>query len=257
MKKITQMLFLLSVTLTTLGQTPHVIVCTFELYPELPQSKNTTTAHKQSATLSNRSSATKPSSQKASTKTFANKPSTELSTTSSWAINPPQIQGIYGTYFGYLDSSSKAGQLVFPRKHQDDSFVLVVAPKITPIFMIQNTIQTFQVPDSVSYKAYDITKGKDARTGLYYWDIKSSELPTSRALPLNAITIVADPSELYVPTGITVTENSPQLCLPPFYVKKTINLGMRALTVLDIRCFFESISRTFKTQGSDIQSKMS
>ena len=223
MKKITQMFFLLSMALGVQAKTPHVIVCTFELYPELPTKKTS---------------------------------SGNTTIQSHWTLNPPQIEGIYGSYFGYLDTTTQAGQLLFPRKHQADVFTVVVAPKIDPIFMIQNTIQTWRVPTESSYSAYTIMKEKDDRTGVFFWNVKETTLPENNALPLNAITLIADPSEIYIPTGISLTHTGPQLQLPTFYVKKNINLGLRALTVLDIRCFFEPISRTFKTQGSEILSKM-
>lgn len=170
------------------------------------------------------------------------------------AVN--QTQGIYGSYFGYLCSSNTAGQIIFPRKHNDSSFKLVIAEKIEPLFMLENTINTWAIPAKTDYAYYAIERKKDEKTNLYFWDVTKDELPKDRALPLNVITLIAKPEELYVPTGITVTTNTAQITLPPIFVKSTIQLTNNALSVVPIRQFFEAISRTSKTIGPDVQSKL-
>ena len=204
--------------MNTYTQSPHVIICTFKKYPQAAalQSEN----KKISIATAN------------------------------------QTRGIYGSYFGYLCSSNTAGQIIFPRKHNDSSFKLVIAEKIEPLFMLENTINTWSIPEKINYAYYDIERKKDEKTNLYFWDVKKEELPKNRALPLNVITLLAKPEELYVPTGITVTTNSAQIILPTIFVKSTIQLSKNALSIVPIRQFFESVNRSSKTQGADVQSKL-
>jgi hypothetical protein len=219
MKKIVSTLaFLCIAHMQTYTQSPHMIVCTFKKYPEAPTSQS------------------------------ENKKFTS-------SVNN-QTHGIYSSYFGYLSSSNTSGQIIFPRKHNDSSFKLAIAEKIEPIFMLENTINTWSIPEKIDYAYYDIERKKDEKTNLYFWDVQKEELPKDRALPLNVIMLLAKPEELYFPTGITITTDAAQITLPPIYVKKTIELAKNALSIVPIRQFFESVSRSSKTQGADVQSKL-
>ena len=196
----------------------HMIVCKLEKYPTLPQNQ---TENKK-----------------------------------VWSVDRKPTQGVYGSYFGYLASSSPSGDLIFPRKHQDTSFMLVVAKEIEPIFMLENTISTLQIPEKTEYGYYSIERKQDSKTQLYYWQVEKAQLPKDRNLPLNSIILFAHPNEIYVPVGVSVTSNSPQICLPTLYVKDTVRIADNALSVLNIRRFFEPVQQTFKTEKADVQSKI-
>lgn len=212
------MFFLCAFVTNMYATTPHMIVCTLENYPTLPKNQ--------------------PANKK------------------NWSVNKKQTQGLYGSYFGYLASSNPSGELIFPRKHHDSSFMLVIAREITPVFMLANTISTLQIPENTAYGYYSVERKKDSKTQLYFWDIKESPLPKDRNLPLNSIVLFAHPDELYVPVGVSPTTNNPQLCLPTIYVKDSIKVGENALAVLNIRRFFEPVQRTFKADKADVQSKL-
>jgi len=199
------------------AQSPHMVVCTLKKYPSLPVSNS--------------------ENKFLTTKTVA------------------ATEGIYASYFGYLTASNSVGQVVFPRKHRDTIFTLVITDKIEPIFMLENTINTWRVPEKTACAYYSIERKKDLKTNLYFWDVKKKETPADRTLPLDAITFIAKPEELYVPTGITVTNNNPQLALPTIFVKNSISLSDNALSILSYRQFFESLNQSVKTEGADVQSK--
>lgn len=230
-------LFITSVALYSLhAESPHVIICTFKPYPELPEIEHETSKNplKQS---------------------FHEATNAHLKT--HWIMEPKSVQGFAGTYWGYTDESSPTGTMIFPRKHKDDSFLVVITPKLAPVFMIENTIDTWQIPQDSPYKSYMISRKQDKATNLYFWDVQEIEqLSEDRLLPINALTIFADPASLYIPTGISVTSTSPQLLLPPFYVRKKSNPSKCALNLLDIRCFFEPVSRALKVSGATMQAKM-
>ncbi len=215
---LTFLLFLCAFVINNYTTSPHMIVCTLENYPTLPKKQ---TENKK-----------------------------------DWSVSKKQTQGLYGSYFGYLSSSNPSGELIFPRKHQDSSFMLVIAKDITPIFMLENTVSTLQIPEKTACDYYSVERKKDAKTQLYFWNIQKSSLPKDRNLPLNSIILFAHPDDIYVPVGVSPTSNNPQICLPTIYVKDTVKVGENALAVLNIRRFFEPIQRTFKTEKADVQSKL-
>jgi len=221
MKKKPVVLTLFCLAITSIqGQSPHMLVCTLKKYPCLP----TASAKKK--------------------KQF------------NAAHTARQTQGIYASYFGYLNASNAVGQIVFPRKHHDTSFTLVVTDKIEPIFMLENTISTWRVPEKSSCAYYTVERKKDVKTDVYFWDVQKTTVPKDRIIPLDAITFIAKPEELYIPTGITPTSNNPQLALPEIFVKESIRLSDNALSVLSYRQFFESLNQSTKTEGADVQSKV-
>lgn len=200
------------------AQSPHMVICTLKKYPSLRASSS--------------------ESKFLPTKTVA------------------ATEGIYASYFGYLTASNSVGQVVFPRKHHDTAFTLVITDKLEPIFMLENTINTWRVPEKTACAYYSIERKKDLQTNLYFWDVQKKETPPDRTLPLDAITFIAKPEELYIPTGITVTNNNPQLALPTIFVKSSIKLSDNALSIISYRQFFESLNQSIKTEGADVQSKL-
>ncbi len=219
---------------TVYARPPHIIVLTLKEYPLLDQHKTKTTT-----TSDKTSSITSP-------------------TASAW---PSVIEGVYSSYFGYLACSNNSGQIIFPRKQQSTSFTLIVTQHIKPIFMFHNTISTWRVAEKTAYAAFNIQRIQDPKTGIYMWETKKITLTDKNlALPFDAIVIFAQPNEIFVPLGVTVTENSAQLVLPPLFIKNTINLAKNALYMINYRQFFELIERSFKIDGTDkkgVQSKFS
>lgn len=149
--------------------------------------------------------------------------------------------GIFGTYAGYLALSDALGQMSFPRKQQKETFMLLVTKKIAPIFKIKGIINNWNVPENTDVAAYTIERTYDPETNLYFWNVTHTILDRSREIPLKGIIIFADPKNIYIPLGATITINNPQLVLPPLYAKHTIDEVANAMYVLSIRQFFDPI----------------
>jgi hypothetical protein len=154
--------------------------------------------------------------------------------------------GIFATYWGYLALSDFNGLLSFPRKHAKATFNLLVTPNINPIFMIGNTIHHWEIDRSVSSELYTITLRQDPSTKRWLWETKKSSLPKNNIISLNTIVLFAKPNALFVPLGVTLTTNNPQLVLPDIYAKKTMNIAKRALDVLMLKQFFGSLNKIMK-----------
>lgn len=230
--------FLCTAWLTSEGRSPHLVICTLENYPELPSQPSA------------------PHSAKTGSAKAQSGSSEGSSTHNNTTLTTKKPEGVYATYFGYLDRSNSSGELIFPRKHNDSSFMIAVSKNINPVFMIKKTLSNLEIAENKPYAYYSCKQEKNAQTNLYFWNIQKETLPPDRKLPLNTIIFFASPEELYIPTGITVITKSPHLCLPPIYVKKDIKTAENALAVLPLRHLFETVQKTFKTEKADVISKL-
>lgn len=157
----------------------------------------------------------------------------------------PVNKGIFSTYAGYLGMSNQDGQTTFLRKHIEPIVYLVITDKITPTMMAGNTVHHWKIEDKSDAKMYKMERMQDD-SELLYWLTEEVPLPENRILPNESITILAKPKNVYVPEGITLAEDSPNLILPTIYIKKGIKINTNALYILNLRHFFGPIQTTFK-----------
>ncbi len=156
--------------------------------------------------------------------------------------------GIFGTYAGYLALSDTLGQMSFPRKQEEPKIQLIVTKKIKPIYMLKGIINHWNVPEGTDVAVYTVQRKQDPEAKFYYWNVAKSKLADDRQVPLKGIVLFAGPQSIYVPTGATPTDKSPQLVLPQIYAKQTIADAANAVQLLSIRQFFEPLrSITKKT----------
>ncbi|MFT6765137.1 MAG: hypothetical protein ACJAZS_000004 [Alteromonas naphthalenivorans] len=153
--------------------------------------------------------------------------------------------GIVVSYFGFMATSDKSGEIMFPRRHQKPDFSLLVCDNPEPIFMLENTIHHWQVRKNSKHAFYTLKRETDARTKLSFWDVKKSTLPSDKHLPVNTLVVFAEPETIYVPEGITLTNDKPQLFLPPIYAKQNHLAAKNALAALELRAFFDPLSRIY------------
>jgi hypothetical protein len=164
-------------------------------------------------------------------------------------------EGIFSTYWGYLNVSNIDGQVIFPRKHTKNSVDILVTEKIIPIMMIGNTVHYWETDPSVPSQLFSIERKQDHDTKLYFWDTQKKEPPSDKIIHLDTIIIFAKPQYMYIPTGITITDNSPQLILPDMYAKKGMNIIARTLWVLTLKHFFSSLKYIYQKNSKTYYSK--
>lgn len=152
--------------------------------------------------------------------------------------------GIFGTYAGFLEASNPHGYIVFPRKHTNPSLKLLLTNRITPIIMFEQTIQHWQLIPNEDAQLYTIEKTTDPDTQLTYWNVTKAELPEDNVIPMETLIIVAQPQHIYVPTGITITDDGPNLILPPIYTRKDINAVDNSLYMLNMAHLFGQVHVT-------------
>lgn len=162
--------------------------------------------------------------------------------------------GIFVSFMGYLAASNYLGQVTLPFILQQPSqacsscyeFSLLITEKIVPIFMVGNTIHHWEIIPTTKNAFYSLERKQDPETQLYYWEIQEKPLPANNMIPLNTITIFAQPENIYVPKGITLTNSNPQLFLPPLYAKQELNRVEPSLITLKTRQFFDPVKSVTK-----------
>jgi hypothetical protein len=148
------------------------------------------------------------------------------------------VAGIFSTYAGYIDITDLNGQTFFPRKHNAPILHVVITEKIIPVTMFANTIHHWELIPGTPAAFYTFEKKQDAQTGLYFWDVHPEQKPENNIIPLESLTLIANPETIYVPIGITVTDDTANFLLPPLYVKKQLDITHNALYMLHISHLF-------------------
>jgi hypothetical protein len=154
--------------------------------------------------------------------------------------------GIFASYAGYLTISDFDGQIIFPRKHEQSKIQVIITPEIKPILMLEKTIHHWELIPGVPAKMYTFEQKFNEETNLDYWDVQSAMLPENNIIPLSSLIIFAKPRYFFVPLGITTTNDTPNLVLPPIYAKKGIKITKNALYVFNLSHFFGNVLYLYK-----------
>lgn len=149
-----------------------------------------------------------------------------------------QVAGIFSSYAGYLASSDVYGWTGFPKKQDKPLLYVVVTPAITPVYMFANTIHHWQIEQPNPVATYKVERKQDEQTQLFYWNVSQEENPKDNIIPLEALLIIANPKDIVLPLGITITKNEANLLLPKMYVKKSIKATKHAFYMLNLTHLF-------------------
>jgi hypothetical protein len=162
--------------------------------------------------------------------------------------------GIFALHGGWLNISDASGQLIFPRHLEKPFLYLVITTHITPIVITANTLSHWQFQPGIPTEMYSIEKKSDPKTKAFFWQTeKVEQLPANMHIPFKSIIIFAKPKYIYVPTGITLSNDRNNLVLPPVYVKKGIKILPNTLYVLNIKQFFGKVNTMHKTRDKDYE----
>lgn len=163
-------------------------------------------------------------------------------------LNHNNGAGVFSTYAGYVDISNLNGQTTYPRKHHEPFLYLIVTQEIVPVMMFESTVAYWEIPKDKAAACFKLEKKQDEKTELYIWDVQHEHRPLDNKIPLESLVIIADPRDIYVPVGVSLADSSPHLLLPPFYVKRGMNIVKNSLYMLTISHLFGP-SRILYTAG--------
>lgn len=167
-------------------------------------------------------------------------------------LHKPTTWGLAATLNGYLATADREGLLTFPRTTQQPQFYLMIG-RMVPEYGLANNIEGWLIPSHEVADLYLVERKQDKQTELYYWDVKHTNIPSSGKVPLHTIVVFAKPEKVYVPIGITVTTNNPNLYLPDIYVKGGIDHLENALFILNIKQYFAPLRATYKKNKTGYQ----
>lgn len=157
----------------------------------------------------------------------------------SW-LNQPGVDGLQASYLGYITTSNKNGQITFPRQQQTDTIYLLITPQIQPEYMLSPTlIHHWLTKHNMPADFYEISRKKNKKLNAYYFDIKKIDIPQD--IPMNTITLYADPEHIQVPVGILLNTYSTNFILPELQAKK-VDIAKNSLYTLSIKQYFEQIN---------------
>ena len=217
---------------TLISETPHSIVLTFEPYPTYQAADDIAKQHEISSVVNPK-------------KKIANE-KTKPKAKKKQAKKTIKVAGIPIFYYGSFSYSPQNGIVMFNRMHENPQFyILVCAEKnktpLEPIFMVKNTIHHFKVSPTASYEFFLVTKKYDETTKTYFWHVEKKPLPTDQQLPIETLVIFAYPSDIYLPEGISLTNDNAQAILPVIYVKHDHHQTENALAAIEVSYLFELI----------------
>ncbi|MBT3456353.1 hypothetical protein HN446_04785 [bacterium] len=161
--------------------------------------------------------------------------------------------GVFSIYAGQIEVSNNS-QIIFNRMHLKPEFYILVTDAIDPVFMFPNTIHHIEVLPNRPAALFSVKKVLDKKTQLHFWNAQEEPLPENHRIHKNSIVVLAKPKNVYVPTGITISNDDPQLILPTIYLKKQVNKLANALYILNIKQFFGSLYLKQKQTGAIVSS---
>ena len=166
------------------------------------------------------------------------------------------VAGVASVYWGWLTISDDNGQISFPREHPTTSLKLLVTNRITPNIIGGNTLHHWELEQGTPAVMYTAEQKQDEETKLFYWDIQETTLPENRRISTDTIFILAKPHNVYIPTGLTVSKESPHLLLPDIYVKKGIKLVSNILYILNVKHFFGQLHTLYEKKPSRYSTRL-
>ncbi len=159
-------------------------------------------------------------------------------------LTPKKYRGVPATHGGFMTVSSNDGQITLPRVSQKSKVHILVTKDLKPIFLNKGTISHWIVTGPA--EMYTAVRKLNKETHLYLWNVKKASISKGKRVPLHTITLIADPKNVYIPTGVSQTQKGVQLYLPDILVKENIDTVDNAIFAAHIRQYFSPILKLYK-----------
>jgi len=158
------------------------------------------------------------------------------------------VPGVMCMYAGHVALSDEKGQVVFPRTSpQEPKINFLITKGIKPAYMIAPaTVHNWQLDPAHPAHMYQIRLKQNEATELYYFEAMPTSLPKDNNIPINTIIIIAEPKNIFIPQGATITDYSPNLTLPNVYIKREFCFVYNSFYTLAIKQYFEQTAASFK-----------
>ncbi|MCX5924624.1 MAG: hypothetical protein NTZ68_04340 [Candidatus Dependentiae bacterium] len=159
------------------------------------------------------------------------------------------VPGVMCMYAGHVALSDSNGQIIFPRRHtQTPKTHFLITKGIKAAYMIApGTVHNWMIDPKHDSKMYMVQLKQDKT--LYYFETSQIDVPKDNNIPLNTIIIITDPENILIPTGATFTDYSPNLTLPPVYVKKEFCFVYNSFYTLAVKQYFEQTASSWQLEA--------
>lgn len=163
--------------------------------------------------------------------------------------------GIYAAYAGTFTHSNANGQILFERQTPELILHILVTEdvKVVPVNPLNDkTIYGFARDPKAQAAQYLFELTKDPETELYAWNVTPEPLRKKIIAP-DTLIIFAQPKNIIVPLGQTVTTPTENLILPDFYATPHNKSAANAFRFLKIRHYFAPVKLDTKFQPDGFQ----
>jgi hypothetical protein len=143
------------------------------------------------------------------------------------------IEGIFGFYRGYTNTSNKDGRLYFPKMESEKKILVVIAKEIQPISVTGGIPTHFMIPNGSDSKWYICEGTSDTTNTKITWTAKIIPQPLDRKIPLNTIIIISDPNFISFDLDPYIVKYSENFLLPTLFVSDNFTPGMYAIAAMD------------------------
>jgi len=151
---------------------------------------------------------------------------------------PRAIPGVQVVYMGSTTHSDHNGQIFIGRQHGGDTLTFLITPAIRPVLLDENLVSHFKVGTGQPAQWYSLTRTKNPKDKKWYWSVTKTTPPSGSTIPLETITILADPSHVYLDEGSHVTIKGSNFFLPTVYVQPGDHTGKAAIPFIDFNRYF-------------------
>ena len=163
------------------------------------------------------------------------------------------VPGVMCMYAGHVALSDHNGQVIFPRRQQSPKTYFLITKGIKPAYMIAPaTVANWMLDPKHHAQMYLIELKQDDKTQLYYFETSEIDVPTDNNILPNTIIIIADPENVFIPAGATFTDYSPNLTLPPVYIKKEFCFVYNSFYTLAVKQYFEQTASSLQQEALTI-----
>jgi hypothetical protein len=163
------------------------------------------------------------------------------------------VPGVMCLYGGNVALSDKNGQMIFKRNQQTPNIYFLVTKSVLPAYMIApSTVHNWMLDPKESAQLYFAEFKADDQLELYYFEISQAKLPQDHNIPLNTIIFIADPKDVFIPIGATLTNLSQNLTLPNIYIKRDFCFIHNSLYTLAIKQYFRETDQESQLENLTI-----
>ncbi len=154
--------------------------------------------------------------------------------------------GVYATYLGWSALSDRNGQVILPRKHDEDRVQLVITRSLQPVMSEEVVIHHFVAGFDEPVAFYDFYFKEDYSKKTAQWTVKKIPTPPSRIIPLNAVVLIAAPDQMYIKEGTFPALKGGNLILPTLYARSNLTPGKNAIYFLRINRYFAPVEYAWR-----------